>query len=230
MPVLTFRRDSRVHVREHGEPDAFLDPEDPFAPSAFLGSPVEFEPGLTAGGLIRCLRPWAALAGRLAWMDFDAWSAVAATAHLRDAAALPDDGEPRLSEIVLAPHAELLDGELRLGWECYGLTAPGPDGSPPVRMSFSMSPATVWVGLPVRIDRRCRQSARPRRRPRRDERFIADDVTVTPTLFDTVMLGFLDEISAYGDPEDTEAAAGLVTERMAEVEELLRETPETPFD
>jgi hypothetical protein len=220
MPQLTFRRDATIVVSEHGEPDRLLDAADPLALLVHLRSAVALEEGLTAAGLMRCLRPWSAVVSKLAWIDFDAWERAVAVGHLNEVA--PDSGgdgdEPPLDKVEISPclHANRNrkgPPSLDITWTTCGVYAePVVDnGATHRRCGLSLAPVREWAYLPLVVEERLSVSDLGPKWNETSGVLSAttvngpDDVspvTTTPTLFDTVVLGFLDEISYHGDPEE----------------------------
>lgn len=196
--MLRFQRDSRVSAVEIGQPDTLLDREEPLAILDLLRASVQFEPGLTAGGLLRCLSPWSDILSRLGWISLEAWTSRAAKAHLRLAQAPTEDPEA-IDALVIRPvvgrHPRRRQPDvLSVHWSVFGRFAKPvlyPGFSKPEHFgSISLLPIEEWINLPVLLVE--------------EAAFPGEDGTVCieSSLYDTIILGFLDEISASGDPDD----------------------------
>jgi hypothetical protein len=230
---LVIYRSGRVLITEHGEPDREASP-DPVALASCFRAVVAFEEGLTSAQLMRALSPWATLIGHAAWMDFNAWASASARPHLVLATSereQPDD--PPLDAVVIHPVLSLAsdshgkkrrrsDGPVTLSirWRSSGRYAwPRPDGFGGEDRFCSMSfvPPAQWAHLPLLIEAQVMVDAL---RIDGDAPLLPDletaQLTVEPTFFDAIVLGFLDDISFHGSPADTQ-------ERYGELQELVKE-------
>jgi hypothetical protein len=230
---LTIHRDGRVLIAEHGEPDRHVS-LDPFALASCFRAVVEFEEGLTSAQLMRALTPWATLLGSAAWMDFGAWAAASGRPHLTLATSEEEQpDEPPIDAVVIHPVLRLTSDCPRrkrkrvedtiafaVRWRSSGRYAwPRPNGFGGEDRFCSMSfiPPAQWAHLPLLIERRAMVDAL---RLGSDAPHLPDleaaQLTVEPTFFDAVVLGFLDDISFHGSPVDTQA-------RFSELQELVKD-------
>lgn len=214
--MLRFQRDGRVAVLEHGEPDAWLDVADKNAILVHLRSGIELEDGITAGGLFRCLKPWGDVLSLIGWLDFSAWSTRAAVSHLREAVDRSDDPEA-IDAVVLRPTVTSRTGRKRqaatllVQWDAVvrfvrPLKMPGSSHADAYG-ALDLLPLPDWINLPVIVQRQAQfRVMGPGVAPAE-----LSEVDVEPNVFDTLILGFLDECSAYGTPDDTiELRASLI--------------------
>lgn len=215
--MLQFLRDSRIVVKEHGSADTVLDRDDPLAILDVLRSGVELEPGLTAGGLLRCLSPWSPLLSKLGWLNMHAWTSTASTAHLRDANGIDMTDPERLDGLVLRPSVQFIDRrggpmELTVDWSVSGRYAtpftPAGSNRSERYCSISLSPLETWINLPVAVDAVV-EPVPP----------VGVPMTVSPSFYDTIILGFLDDISAFGDPEETISIRAELLQAIQDIEQ-----------
>jgi hypothetical protein len=229
---LTIYRDGSVLAVEHGEQDCEVSP-DLFAIAGCFRAFVAFEEGLTSAQLLRALRAWARLIRRAAWMDFDARASASAHPHLTLATKEEEQRDDAPLDAVVIHSIPTLRSEgrtkrrkagepvsLSIRWRSSGRYAqPQPNGFGGEDRFYSMSflPPAEWAHLPLPIDTRVMADAL---RIGGDAPLLPELEAVTleaePTLFDTVVLGFLDDISFHGSPTDTKG-------RYAELVELVRE-------
>jgi hypothetical protein len=217
MSRVVFHRDGRIVARTHGRPDRVLEPTDPLALAAHLRSVVTFEDGLRPCDLMRCLAPWGAFLSRAGWCDFHAWHEAICRPPLR--LARPGDvEETRVERVVLhpavrthIPHRDL--PELEIAWEASAHVG-GPHGTGRLEEVNQLDPR-LWSRRPLVIETRPQLfefDLSGRQRSLFSDRvgIEADGgsrMTIRPTLFDTVVLGFLDDVSFHGQPAATRPAA-----------------------
>jgi hypothetical protein len=235
MPVLRMLRNGGIAVIEHGEPDRMLDPADPLSLLTHIRSMPEFEEGLTAHEMMRCLKPWSAILSRTGWLDFDRWD----RAMAKPPSKFPDDSvdrsaednDPPLSSVAIIPvlNARLRKKErpnLNLTWQTVGLYL-WPRVDPDMKhedlhCSLSFSPPQSWAHLPIILERRAWISEIDYAREGR--RILADgigstatapsELEVTPTLLSAVIVGFLDDISYHGDPDEAKKTGEMIGEMV----------------
>lgn len=242
---LTIHRDGRLVIAEHGEPDRAVEP-DPFALAACFRASVAFEEGLTSAQLMRALRPWARLIGQAAWMDFDAWATASAQPHLTLATNDEQRDDAPLDAVVIHPVLTLTSGSrtkrreareppsLSVDWRSSGRCAqPQPNrfGGEERFCSMSFLPPAQWAHLPLLIETRLTVDAlRIGRDPPLLRELEAATLQAEPTFFDTVVLGFFDDISFHGSPEDTQERYGVLLERVEEAKAAHGDGSEKPND
>jgi hypothetical protein len=241
---LIIHRDSRLVIAENGEPDRAV-ASDPFALAACFRAFVVFEEGLTSAQLMRALRPWSRLIGSAAWMDFDAWASASVQPHLTLATTAerqPDDSP--LDAVVIHPVLTLTSEgrskrrkisklvSLSNRWRSSGRYAqPQPNGFGGEDRFCSMSfiPPARWAHLPLLIETRVMVDAV---RIGGDAPLLPELQAATleaePTFFDAVVLGFLDDISFHGSPEDTQERYGELLERVEEAKAMYGNGDEKP--
>ena len=225
---LLIQRDGMVLVCEHGEPDRELNKDDPLALASAFRAIVAFEEGLTSAQLFGALAPWAALLSRAAWIDFDAWLASVTPTPLRlvDASYRSGDEEPLLDAVVI--HAVLTTHQqsditsapasLAINWQTSGRYATPQSngfGGEDRFCSLSLSPPERWAYLPLIID----------------PTTMIDDLNaffgvtvqpllmIEPTFFETVVLGFLDDVSFHGTPYDLARVWDEMSEQIAAIKD-----------
>jgi hypothetical protein len=232
---ITIQRDSRIAVREHGEDVYFANIEDQLAIFELFRARTVFEEGLTLRQLMKALRPWKNVLNKAAWMNFDAWLTAADKTHVIDA----DDSEID-EEIVSVELYCVLDlhrsdnGTLHVDyhWDYHGKFAKPVDLgvgylSDTCGLTF-MSPKE-FANVPIIIDPVPSIHDIAVGPPDGKRPILSDSspnayerIELTPTLFDTVILGLLDHLSFHGDPEDAEdrgeEIAGMVADIKARVE------------
>lgn len=232
---LTIHRDGRLVIAEHEEPDRAVEP-DPFALAACFRASVVFEEGLTSAQLMRALRPWARLIGQAAWMDFDAWASASAQPHVTLATSDEQRDDAPLDAVVIHPVLTLTSGSrtkrreageplsLSVDWRSSGRYAqPQPNrfGGEERFCSMSFLPPVQWAHLPLLLETRMAVDAlRIGRDPHLLPELEAATLQAEPTFFDTVVLGFLDDISFHGSPADTQERYGDLLERLEEAKTM----------
>jgi hypothetical protein len=216
--------------RSGGEVDT-LDASDPFAILRIMRSSVEFEVGLTPFHLMRALRPWDGALSACAWIDFDPWLRAMEGPLLKVAVA--DD--ERLSGIEIHPSVNVRrmakggkrEAKFTIDWRTLGRYA-SPVASSGGRVDETCSVSFMdprEIGhLPISIiDKPSVMeigSPRGTKGVFREGADIDWTFSCVPTFFDSVVLGFLDDISFHGNPEETQATRnGLVAavESLTEV-------------
>lgn len=187
------------------------------------------------------------LIGRAAWMDFDAWVSASAQPHLT--LATSEEGhrdDAPLDAVVIHPVLALTsDGRTRrrkigetvslsIRWRSSGRYArPQPNGFGGKDRFCSMSfvPPARWAHLPLLIETRVMVDAL---RIAGDAALLPELEAATleaePTFFDTVVLGFLDDISFHGSPEDTQERYGDLLDRLEEAKAMFGDGAEKPDD
>jgi len=219
-------------VHEHGEEARALDPSDPFAIVSAFRAAVEIEDGMTPVQMLRALKPWSKALSQAGWLDFGQWLKAMERPFVREAG---DDPE-RIACIEVYPvvnvHRMKVDGERRaeafVSWETRGRFE-SPVESPSGRTVDCCSLSFVNPGLlghlPMRIVRAAEvndiRTCAPWREPAillPSVKGVYDGLDCTPTFFDTVVLGFLDEISSHGSPEDTEDVREGIMDSVSDIE------------
>ena len=120
---------------------------------------------------------------------------------------------------------------LSVNWRSSGRYAqPRPNGFGGEERFCSMSflPPAQWAHLPLLIETRMAADAL---RIGRDAPLLPELEAATlqaePIFFDTVVLGFLDDISFHGSPEDTQERYGDLLERLEEAKVMHGDGGET---
>ncbi len=192
--MLFFLRDG-VRVGRGDRPAAPLDARDPTALLAHLGDAVSFADDLTAGCLMRALSPWSASLSLLTGADMRDWTASVGGSQAKpaDAAPILTEGE-RLASLVVEP-VLALDGfgglvTLAVEWRVHCES----DEAPGTRFALPADPF-LWAHLPFRL----RTQARAEGAAAGSAKALAG-LTVEPNLCDTVVFGFLNEISDAPTP------------------------------
>jgi len=237
---VVIQRDGRILIQENGEEDRFADPSDPLAIVACFRATVELEEGLTSAQLMRALRPWSAVLSRAGWMDFDAWIAALDRPFMKVAG--DDDGEGRIVSIELVPTFDVFRGKrpdgielsIHPAWRPLGNRVDA-SGAEMEQCSLSFVDPREYAHLPLIINEKVSVKDVQSMPPFGQEAILPDALPGTydriaqaPFLFDTIVLGFLDDISYHGSPEDTaevgESLAGMVRDiQSGEIET-------TPFE
>lgn len=194
---------------------------------------MELEQGLTSAQLFRALQPWSELLSRTAWIDFDAWqnSVVPPPLHVvTNEQEHEFDKEPPLDAVMVHPVLTLhKDGKAKtapvtfdIRWQTSGRYAsPRPNGfgGEDRFCSLSFADPATWAHLPLLIDPVCRV----------DDYALLGSVTsalqgaevgrlqVEPSLFDTIILGFLDDISFHGTPSDAATIGDDLSAMVADI-------------
>lgn len=212
---ITIQRDGRIAIQEHNEALRYADPTDPTAILPLLRAATTFEDGLTLRQLVMAISPWKALLGRAAWMNFDAWLQELDKTHLVEATS--EDPEDKLAcvEIFCVLNVYRSDeGFLCVDghWDFHG-RHPEPvdyDGHLYETTGLTFAEPKTYANLPIKI---CRTASVHDhdvgppigRRPilSSSSPGVYTHVELTPTFFDTVVLGLLDKISFHGSPEAT---------------------------
>lgn len=244
---IVIQRDSRIAIFEHRDEMRYADVDDPMDILHWLRASVEFEEGLTVRQLMKSLRPWKETIGHLAWMDFDAWFSSIDKTHLVPVDAEIDDEEPDLecleiyNIISIHRYEEEKVAYISDHWDFHARYV-----RPTVSMgmeidtcSVSFSPPHIYANLPIKIDVKTDvidlavgppEGMRPILKEAMPGSF--DHLSVPPTFFDTVILGFLDNLSFHGTPNEAQEAGdhifGLVAEikdRQLDKEETLNSVP-----
>lgn len=192
--MLFFRRDG-VRVGRGDRPAVPLDARDPTALLAHLGDAVSFAEDLTAGCLMRALSPWSASLSILTGSDMRDWTASVGGSQAKPAEAAPTPAEgERLSSVVVEP-VLVLGGSggpvtLAVEWRvhCESEEAPG------TRFALPADPF-LWAHLPFRLRTRARAEGAAA-----GSATVLAGLTVEPNLCDTVVFGFLGEISDAPTP------------------------------
>lgn len=227
---ITIQRDGMILVREHDEADRYLDIDDPLAILNCLRAGVEFEDGLTVRQLMKALRPWGDVIGHLAWMDFEAWFESVDQTYLISVAA-EHDGEQELScleiyNVISVHRFEAGVAHLSSRWDFHGRYA-----KPEVVMgrleevcSLSFTSPRSYANLPIKIIEKAtvediRVGPPDGMRPILFESLAGshDELKTYSSFFDVVILGFLDNLSFYGDPEDAEERAEYIGGLVADI-------------
>ena len=244
MAHLLVCRNASILVRETGQPDRLLDPADPLAILAHLRSRTSFEEGLTSAGLMRALRPWAEVLSRMAWIDFDAWDKAVTKPDLRvvgPGSSPPErTDDPPLAAVEIAPVLEMYRRrrghlEFYASWRTSGrysrLRICPHSGAEDIHCSLSFTRPSEWAHLPLVLGERAwtaELDATPRGRASGDDRTILfpphlasgrldpSPIEMTPVFFDAVVLGFLDDISHFGDPDESAEIGAEIEGRITE--------------
>jgi len=221
MGSLFFQRDGGVTIREDGEPDAALDVREPLALLVHMRSGAVFEDGLTPAQMMRSLAPWGDAVSLLSWCDLAAWNAAIARPGLRlvGTGGVPEQ-DVRIGSVTISP---VFDGHIArkgpptasIRWQTMGRLAE-PDRRGRLYCSLAGRHPSEWAHLPLAINPRLRTRESDRRHgmpsvigpaysPDGDG---PSDIETHPRFFDTVILGFLDDISACGGPVGTGGIPG----------------------
>lgn len=232
---ITIQRDGRIAIQEHNSDIRFADVEDQFAIFELFRARTVFEDGLTLRQLMKALRPWKNVLNKAAWMNFDAWLTAADKTHMVDADEDDIDEEIVAVELYCIFNLHRSDsGTLYIDthWDYHGKF------SQPVDLGVGyltdtcgltfMSPKK-FANVPIIIDpvpsiHDIAVGPPDGKRPILSDTVpnAYDRIELTPTLFDTVILGLLDHLSFHGDPEDAEdrgeEIAGMVADIKARIE------------
>jgi len=227
---ITIQRDGRIAIREHDSEVRYADPADQFAIFQLFRAHTIFEEGLTLRQLMKALRPWKGVLSQAAWMDFDAWLAAADKTHVTDVAENDTDEDVVSVEIYCIIDLYRQDnGTLNISshWDFHGrfakpvdlgsghltdvcglsFTAPKEFANVPIFINPVPSIHDIAVGPP--------EGKRPILSEASPGAY--DRIELTPTLFETVILGLLDNLSFHGDPEDTEDRRDEIVGMVAEI-------------
>lgn len=186
--MLSIRRDGILCL--DGREPVPLDPGNPLALVPHLGASVEFAPDLDGGALMRCLSPWAAFLSLCVGSDVAAWTKFAGGSMARSVP--PRAAEP-LSHLLVRPVLAIHPWDARptacVEWRT---TCVGSDGT------YYAVPADPfsWSRLPVRASDEATVEDR-----RTGDHPTTGPFRVEPTLYDALILGFLDEVAFHLDPE-----------------------------
>jgi hypothetical protein len=216
--TLFFRRSGIILLSDGDREETPLHEERPLALLAQLDTEVAFEPGLTPAEIMRSLMPWSDLVSEMAWCDFEAWEREIRKPPLRVVG--EDDADPDMEKpfsLLLCPVIQTIGrggGEnltLEVDWNLFGEVDRGADpatGDRIVsRVGLSFVDARDWSRLPIRIETSPEIHQIGHLKPF-SKRWVDEDdrlatMRTAPTLYRTVILGFLDSISLYGDPDQT---------------------------
>jgi len=228
---LVIGRDGNITIQEHGEPDRAVDPADRLAILECYRATVEFEEGLTAAQLMRALRPWSDVLSRSAWIDFDAWIATMDRPLLT---LVQGGGEgERLVGLELGAtltiHRSKREGGVELslheGWHPSGLRIDA-DGNPIEPCSITLEDPRSYGHLPITLDGTVVVTDVKTMRPWGEEAILPDElpgayerIVRRPTFFDAVVLGFLDNISAHGTPDEVADVKEGIIEAVRAIQE-----------
>lgn len=232
MAVL-IKRDGTLVVREHGEEDEFLDPSDPFAIVYPFRAAVELEEGITPFQMMRALSPWSDAISAAGWFDFDGWLRAMTRPLVAEAREEPD----RLAGIEIHPviHVQRRKAsgermaEVFVAWQSRGRYANpvvGRDGRVDAYCSLSFLNPGLLGHLPVTIVREASVNDIHVHAPWREAPILSPAspgvygrLECTPSLFDAVILGFLNDISFHGTPEATQVVAEDLREAVRRIDE-----------
>lgn len=222
---ILIRNDGEVIVDEDGE-ERPADRSDPFDVLRWFRARVEMEEGITAFRMMRALSPWSGALSAAGWLDFDAWLAAFSAPMLEEA--VPGDDKSRLSGIELHPVAHVCRSEhggaraasVSVEWRPLGRYAEPvrrPGGRVEELCSVSFCDPRLIGHLPLSVHTTLKVQDIRTRRPWGEQPVLAEalpgvyDMLVEhPTFYDTIVLGFMDDISFHGSPGDTaEVADGL---------------------
>ncbi len=237
--MLEIKRNGSIVVIERDVETGVIETSDPRAILDHMRTSVQFEEGLTVRQLMKALKPWKDVLGRLAWMDFDAWFTAIDKTYIAPVTSDTDsDGEPdvvclELYSVVNIHRSD--EGELSLDfyWDFHGrYSTPFIDHDMKHETcSLSFSNPVTYANLPIKIvDDACviDHSVGPPegRRPVLADKMpgVYSSVTVPRSFFDLIVLGFLDNISFHGSPDEM----GEVREAVYESVRELKETLEKP--
>lgn len=228
---IVIQRDGRIAVCEHGSGDSYADPANPYDILRLFRAQVEFEPGLTAFQMMKALRPWSAALSAAGWIDFDAWFA----AMEKPPISLAGEDSERLSGIELHPEASVNrfddDGgrsaSIHIYWRPLGRYAnpePNSFGRVEEHCSISFTDPRLIGHLPLSIRHTVKVKDSRSHAPWGEDPILPqsspgvyDRIVDYPSFFDGVVLGFLDDISFHGSPEDTDDVAEGLREAVEEI-------------
>jgi len=214
-----------VIVGEHGEDPRPADREDPFDALRWFRAMVELEEGITAFQMMRALKPWSRALSAAGWIDFDAWFAAMSAPMVREA---EEDEDERLSGIELHPVAyvsrDRREGErtasVSVAWRPLGRYARPRQvhGRTEEHCSVSFVDPRLIGHLPLSVCTTLQVQDMRAMRPWLERPVLAESLPGVygrlvehPTFFDAIVLGFLDDVSFHGLPEETaEVAEGLI--------------------
>lgn len=223
--LVAISRDGSVTVSEHGEEDRVLDPADPLAILPCFRAAVELEEGVTAAQLMRALKPWSAVLSRAAWCDFDAWATAMDRPFIEEA----EDADDRIACLEITPsvhyYGKGADRTVSTSWQLsgrYEKPLTGPDGHTFETCSVAFCDPRLIGGLPIRIVDRA-----PTIDFDRNKDVEREEIGVETDFFSTIVLGFLDDLSFHGSPEDTEEVGDGIRRSVAEILASLAAEPGT---
>jgi hypothetical protein len=228
---LRIQRNGDLTILEHGEEERPVG-GGPIDLAVCFRAHVEIEDGLTSAQLMRALKPWGGLIGRAAWMEFDEWLAASERPHLALANASSKNGaddEPPLDAVVIHPVLSLHSvgrrqrgpTTINIRWRVSGrYSRPRPNGfgGKDRFCSLSFSPPAEWAHLPLILECTLMVDALLAK----DDAGLgaalaASHLLADPTFFDTIILGFLDDISFHGSPSETQERHTELLSRLAEI-------------
>jgi hypothetical protein len=231
---LRIQRTGDLTILEHGEEERPVG-VGPIDLAACFRAHVELEEGLTSAQLMRALKPWGGLIGRAAWMEFDEWLAASERPHLALAGGSSGDGadaEPPLDAVVIHPVLSLHSvGRRQRGpttvsirWRVsgrYSRSKSNGFGGEDRFCSLSFAPPAEWAHLPLILDGTLMVDALLAK----DDAGLgaalgATTLMADPTFFDTIVLGFLDDISFHGSPSETQEQRQELLSGLEEVKPL----------
>ncbi len=232
---ITIQRDGRIAIQEHNADIRFADVEDQFAIFELFRARTVFEDGLTLRQLMKALRPWKNVLNKAAWMNFDAWLTSADKTHVVDADEDDIDEEIVAVELYCILNLHRSDsGTLYIDthWDYHGKFAQPIDlgvGYLTDTCGLTFMSPKKFANVPIIIDpvpsiHDIAVGPPDGKRPILSDNLpnAYDRIELTPTLFDTVILGLLDNLSFHGDPEDAEdrgeEIAGMVADIKAQIE------------
>jgi hypothetical protein len=227
---VTIQRDGRIAVREHGNDVYYADTDDQLAIFPLFRAHTIFEEGLTLRQLMKALRPWKNVLNKTAWMNFDAWLTAADKTHISDA----DDSDID-EEIVAVEIYCILDlyrednGALNINshWDYHGKFAKPIDlgtGYLTDTCGLTFMSPKKFANVPIIINpipgiHDIAVGPPDGKRPILSESSPGayERIELTPTLFETVILGLLDHLSFHGDPEDAEDRGEQIAGMVADI-------------
>ncbi|TLX15982.1 hypothetical protein [Rhizobium sp. MHM7A] len=227
---ITIQRDGCIAVREHGNDVYFADPDDQLAIFELFRAHTVFEDGLTLRQLMKALRPWKNVLNKAAWMNFDAWLTAADKTHVTDADDSDIDEEIVSVEIYCILDLHRFDnGTLNIDyhWDYHGKFAKPIDlgtGYLTDTCGLTFMSPKKFVNVPIIINsipsiHDIAVGPPEGKRPILSETSPGayERIELTPTLFETVILGLLDRLSFHGDPEVAEERGEQIAGMVADI-------------
>lgn len=218
---IVIQRNGNLVVRERGAEDNVLDPSDPFAIVDVFRAVVELEEGISPFQMMRAMKPWSGVLSEAGWLDFDEWF----KAMERPFVQVAGDEADRLAGIEIYPVVDvrrtkcgdIREAEVSVSWRPRGRYLHPVEGHGDridAYCSLSFVDPRLLGHLPVTIVREASVNDTRACAPWREVPVLPssiprvyDRLVCTPTFFDTVVLGFLDDISVHGTPETTQEVA-----------------------